>query len=170
MRTEYPSNRSESTHGRRVPPVWLWLGFVAMLHGSLAVAQNNLGELLDAGAKKLSPEEFREEIVQRVIVGPTPSGLSTEVMYASTGVIAGLGTGVTARTAPLAPISGTWMPDHLGRVCTTMQIGGGGGRGSLPVETLPPRCQYWYKLDQRYYFSDSDTDRSMRVLPRTIKP
>jgi hypothetical protein len=34
---------------------------------------------------------------------------------------------------------------------------------------LPARCQYWYSLDGRYYQSDSDFDRSARVLLRTIK-
>ena len=35
----------------------------------LVVAQSTLGELLDTGARKLSADEFRQELVQRVIVG-----------------------------------------------------------------------------------------------------
>jgi hypothetical protein len=36
--------------------------------------------------------------------------------------------------------------------------------------TLPRRCQYWFKVGDRYFLSDSDTDRQARVFARTIKP
>lgn len=52
----------------------LALGVALLLCAPLAGAQTNLGELLDAGAKQLSTEEFRQELVQRTIVGPTPTG------------------------------------------------------------------------------------------------
>src|SRR5271169_76590 len=67
------------------------LRFALLFWAPLAVAQSNLGELLDAGAKRLSVEEFKQELVQHVIVGPTLSGASLEVMYASNGVIQGSG-------------------------------------------------------------------------------
>jgi hypothetical protein len=47
---------------------------LSVLLRPLAHGPSNLGELLDAGAKKLSAEEFREELVQRLIVGPTATG------------------------------------------------------------------------------------------------
>src|SRR2546425_361634 len=62
-----------------------------LLWAPLAAAQSNLGALLDAGAKRLSPEAFKEEVVQRVIVGLTGAGGEIEVMYARTGVIQGIG-------------------------------------------------------------------------------
>jgi len=34
---------------------------------------------------------------------------------------------------------------------------------------LPPRCQFWFKYDQQYYISDSDSDRNVRVIRRTVK-
>ncbi len=34
---------------------------------------------------------------------------------------------------------------------------------------LPPRCQYWFKLGDKYFLSDSDSDRSAKVLSRTVK-
>ena len=34
---------------------------------------------------------------------------------------------------------------------------------------LPPRCQFSFKLGDKYFLSDSDTDRSAKVLSRTIK-
>ena len=41
------------------------------------------------------------------------------------------------------------------------------GRGTRVV--LPTRCQYWFKLGDKYFFADSDTDRSARSWSRTIK-
>src|SRR5260370_36364546 len=86
------------------------LAFALLSWAELAMAQNNVGELLDAGAKKLSVEEFKEEVVQRVIVGPTASGGNLEVMYAHTGVIQGLGS--YQGFAPMrASIDGEWTTD-----------------------------------------------------------
>jgi hypothetical protein len=148
------------------------LGFALLLWAPLAVAQSNLGELLDAGAKSLSAEEFRAELVQRLLVGPTASGGSLEVFYTVNGIIAGTGTGPVGGPAgagglPVVPISGEWTIDDKGRVCTSMRvvanIGPGGG------VTLPSRCQFWFKYAEQYFFSDSDSDRRARVLRRTIK-
>ena len=53
-----------------------------------------------------------------------------------------------------------------------MRIGGGGASAAGGVGTsvlLPKRCQYWFKLGTQYFFADSDTDRSAKVLSRTIK-
>lgn len=51
-----------------------------------------------------------------------------------------------------------------------MQLSGGGGGGGYanPV-TLPARCQVWFKYADQYFLSDSDSDRSARVLRRTLK-
>jgi hypothetical protein len=129
-------------------------------------AQSNLGELLNAGAKRLSVEEFKEEVVQRVIVGPTLTGGSIEVMYASNGQIQGLGSYAALTQAP-APIRGDWAIDDEGRVCTNMRVGP--ELGALYSAQLPRRCQFWFKHGERYFFSDSDTDRHARVLSRTVK-
>ncbi|HXL83677.1 MAG TPA: hypothetical protein VN989_06075, partial [Casimicrobiaceae bacterium] len=128
----------------------------------IAAAQSNVGALLDAGARKLSAEEFRQELVQRVIVGPTPSGGNLELMYATDGVIQGLGMQPPFMNTP-QPIRGEWTTDDNGRVCTSMQIGSG------PGVMLPRRCQFWFKYAEQYFFSDSDSDRRARVLSRTVK-
>jgi hypothetical protein len=149
-------------------PTKLPLGFTLLLWAQLVVAQSNLGELLDAGGKKLSVEEFKEEVVQRVIVGPTASGGNLEVMYGHNGQIEGRGTYLQSQSNLIAPdISGEWTTDDNGRVCTIMRIGGAYG-GLLRVQ-LPPRCQFWFKYADQYFFSDSDSDRSVRVLRRTVK-
>jgi hypothetical protein len=132
------------------------------------MAQNNLGELLDAGAKKLSVEEFKEEVVQRVIVGPTATGARLEVMYTANGMVQGTG-GMTSSQIALAEVSGDWTMGDNGRICTSMRIGGAGGAGGQSGVILPPRCQFWFKLAEQYFFSDSDTDRGARVFRRTLK-
>lgn len=34
---------------------------------------------------------------------------------------------------------------------------------------LAPRCQFWFKLGDTYYVSDSDSDRYTKILPRKLK-
>jgi hypothetical protein len=144
------------------------LGFALLFWVPLAVAQSNLGELLDAGAKKLTPEEFRQELVQRVIVGPTQTGGSLEVIYTTTGSVQGSGT-YTRGFAMTSPVSGDWMIDGDGRICTSMRIGAGPGGGMTSTVSLPSRCQFWFKVADQYFLSDTDSDRRARVLSRTVK-
>jgi hypothetical protein len=144
------------------------LGFAIFVWLPMAIAQSNLGELLDAGAKKLSGEEFKQELVQRVIVGPTASGGTHEVIYTTTGMVQGTGS-YAALNLSVAPISGDWTLDDNGRICTSMRIGTGGGASPGLGTTLPPRCQFWFKYADQYFLSDSDSDRRARVLRRTIK-
>jgi len=140
-----------------------------LLWAQLAVAQSNLGELLDAGAKKLSVEEFKDEVVQRVIVGPTATGGRMEVMYTNRGAIQGIGSYRDIAQMVLEPVSGEWKIDDDGRICTSMRMGGGPGGTVAGVVILPPRCQIWFKVADQYYLSDSDSDRRTKVLRRTIK-
>lgn len=145
-------------------PTNLLLGIAALFVAPIAFAQSNLGELLDAGAKRLSGEEFKLEVVQHVIVGPTASGANLELIYASNGQVSGKDTksGVSG-TMNTGTIDGEWKVDDSGRVCTTMRIVGAGG------VALPTRCQFLFKYKDAYFFVDSDTDRQARALRRTVK-
>jgi len=134
-----------------------------LLCAPLAVAQNNLGELLDTGGKLMSPEEFRQQLVQRMVVGLTPSGTNLEVMYISNGTIQGVGTHPLFTGLPLVPLSGEWKIDETGRMCSSMRWGGS------QSQFLPSRCQFWFKYKEQYFLSDSDTDRGAKVLRRTVK-
>src|SRR5215467_16341356 len=138
------------------------LGLVLFLLAPFAAAQNNLGELLDGGAKKVSPEEFREEVVQRMIVGPSPFGARWELMYATSGVIQGRADATGGGGNPNMPIrptiDGVWTIDDRGRVCESIKVG----------SMLPFRCQYWFKFKDDYFIADSD-DRSAKILRRTVK-
>ena len=143
------------------------LSLALLLYVSAAVAQSNLGELLDSGAKKLSPEQFKDEIVQRIVVGPSPTGVTFEVMYAESGNIAGTSGSNVVGVNRIFPVSGAWSLDDSGRVCSEFNLFTftGPNQGTL----LPKRCQSWFKLSGVYFVADSDSDRQARVLRRTLK-
>ena len=146
-------------------PTKLLLGLALLLLVPFAVAQNNLGELLDAGARKLSAEEFRQEVTKQTLVGVSPLGLRMEMMYASSGMIQGsssiyTGNPLSAQVGAGGLIDGVWNIDDSGRTCTSMVV----GRTFLPF-----RCQFWFKYKQDYFIADSDSDRNARVVRRTVK-
>jgi hypothetical protein len=136
----------------------LWVPFAA--------GQRYLGDLLNFGAKRLSAEEFKQEVVQRSLVGPTTGGLTLEVLYATSGVISGRGTNYLTGAATVE-VNGEWKIDDSGKICTTMRLAGPtfGPAGVV----LPPRCQFWFKYQDQYFVSDSDTDRYAPVVRRTLK-
>ena len=136
--------------------------FAMLVYAPLAAAQATLGALLDAGAKRLSADEFKREIVQRTIVGATLTGTQMEMMYSANGVLAGRAEDRFDRRT--AAFSGEWQIDEAARICTSYRAVATTGLAVV----LPPRCQYWFKLGKQYFFADSDTDRSVKVQSRTI--
>ncbi len=146
-------------------------GLVVALLPSIAVAQSNVGELLDAGAKRVSAQEFRDQVVQRNLVGDTATGGAIEIMYSASGSVQGQGADKAYGARSLAgSINGAWMIDDDERICTEMAMmsvtGVSGATGNL---VLPRRCQYWFKLDGKYFISDSDWDRRAKVLRREVR-
>lgn len=140
------------------------VGLALLLCASLAVAQSNLGELLDAGARKLTVDEFKAELVQHLIVGQTPGGATFEIVYTNTGEIAGQGSapGQDVPAAGTHVISGQWTTDDSGRICTSMAF-------DRATRAALSRCEFWFKYSEQYFLSVSDSDRQTRVLRRTIK-
>ena len=135
---------------------------------SASLAQSKLGEVLDAGATLLTVDEFKAQLVQRTLEGPTPTGGHIELMYVSNGTIQGTGASpLHPSSAPgNMPYEGDWTSGENGTICSSFRYrsAGGGAAGNLPL-----RCQYWFKLGDRYFVSDSDYDRQARVLVRTLK-
>jgi len=147
-----------------LPTVGL-LGAALCWFAPFAVAQTNLGQLLDAGAKKLSGEEFREELLQRVLVGPTASGGNAEFMYVKGGGVVGRGSNPLFTGIVASEFSGEWKIEEGGKFCSTMRMPGAWNSAA----GLPTRCQFWFKYEKQYFLADSDTDRQARVLRRTVK-
>jgi len=142
------------------------LGIVVAFCAPLALAQTSVGKLLDSGAVKLSAEDFKQQIVGRFLVGPGRGGntavtTAQEVVYLEGGSIRGSGSVASLGVGGYSfNIEGTWTIDDRDRICQTTQSGN---------VVLAPRCQYWFKLGDKYYFADSDTDRSALVTIRTVK-
>jgi hypothetical protein len=57
-------------------------------------------------------------------------------------------------------IEGTWAIDERERICQSTRVAS---------TVLAPRCQYWFKQADKYYFADSDSDRSALITVRTVK-
>ena len=72
-------------------PSKLPLGLALLLWVTLAAGQNTLGELLDAGASRLSAEEFRRDLVGRSLTGPMSANTELELVYAGDGTVGGIG-------------------------------------------------------------------------------
>jgi len=136
---------------------------VLVLGSSLAAGQSTLGPLLDAGARKLTVEEFKAQLVQRSLVGPTGAGIGIEIMYTSAGTISGIG-GLATR-GPGPTLDGDWKTDAEGRICESMRL----ETSRMTQYNLAPRCQFWFQLGDTYYVADSDSDRYVKVLPRKLK-
>jgi len=134
-------------------------GSALLLCASLAVAQSNLGELLDAGARRLTVDEFKAEVVQRPIVGQLPSGANVEIVYTKTGAISGQS--LVQHLGPMT-LDGEWTIDDDGRICTSVAF-------TRAAHQTLSRCEFWFKYKEQYFLSISDSDRQTRLLRRTIK-
>jgi len=145
--------------------VWLtwklWSGPALLLWATLAAGQTSVGELRDAGARRLSVEEFERDLVGRKIAGPLSAVTEVELVYMANGRIIGSGQGRGATTTIVrGSVEGSWTAGDSESVCSSMNIG---------TTVLSKRCQFWFKLGDEYFISDSDSDRSARVLSRTVK-
>jgi hypothetical protein len=78
---------------------------LAGLSNAIAVAQNSVGEVLDAGGKKLTKDEFVAAIVGSNITGPTQVGGRVQVNYKADGTFSG---NVTSPQGKNGGRYGTW--------------------------------------------------------------
>ena len=121
-------------------------------------AQNTLGELLDAGAKKLSKEEIQSTFNGTHSTGKTATGASGEFEFKADGTYHG----VVQTPQGNAGIMGTWTAAAGDKLCVEWTpVGRGASKGG--------GCGFYYVLAGDYYLSESDSDRSVRVLKRTLK-
>jgi len=156
--------RRRLDQSRSISATALVLRLALLLSSSCALAQRTVGELIDAGATRLSPAEFRDQVVQRTIRGPMETGMDAEIMYGANGSVEGTGgEGYGASIAWTAQILGTWKFGDDGTVCSAISLDGATIRASFPM-----RCRYWFNLNNRYYVSNSASNRSAAVLSRAI--
>jgi hypothetical protein len=128
------------------------------LASAAAAAQTSVGELLDGGAKRLSTEEFSQDVVQRPLNGPLVTGVNATFVYAPGGSLQGRGGGPAGFGAEWdVSIRGSWRFGDDGRVCTAVVLDGATIRANYPH-----RCQLWFRLGDRLFVADS-ADRAARV-------
>ena len=142
------------------------LAVAAMLASTLATAQSRLGELLDAGAKQVTADQFREEIVQRSVQGALEPGVNVEIVYTPQGTLEGVGAGgAFSYSAEWAVrVRGTWSAGDNDDICATVTLDGPTIRASYRR-----RCQFWFSLGDRYFVADSRSDRKARAIGRMVK-
>jgi hypothetical protein len=129
--------------------------------GTSAGSQPTLGEILDRGGRRITADDFRRDLVGTSVSGLTATGHQIDLIYLDGGTVRGAGRVTIYQGAAGGgyAVEGAWTIDELDRVCVSMRYGNA---------VLPTRCQFWFKDDQAYFLSDSDSDRSARVLRRTV--
>lgn len=139
------------------------VAFFAGLGSGMASAQSTLGDLLDAGAVKLSKQEVLATLSGANISGPRQGGGTTQADYKADGTYSGAyqgGAGAMG-AAKGGGFFGKWTVDDSGKLCTK----GSGGSGKATAG-----CAYFFRAgDQLYVAIESDSDRSAVVLKRTVK-
>lgn len=127
------------------------------LWSALAIAQSTLGELLDAGGKKLSKEQVRTALIGAHVTGKTFAGSTVETDYKADGTYSGFST--LAQGGSMG-IDGTWKVDDGGKLCVEFRV---------PSGRINSSCAFYYTLSDQYYVSESDSERNSPVVKRALK-
>jgi hypothetical protein len=137
-------------------------GMTLLLASTAAWAQSTLGELLDAGGKKLSGAEVTTAVAGANMSGVNKTGNTFQADFKPDGSYGGSVQSARGRQKT-GGLTGTWKVDGEGRFCTEF-TSSRGPTGHAEGGT----CVYLFKAGDTYFVSDSDTDRSAQVLKRTI--
>jgi hypothetical protein len=130
------------------------------LGSASALAQNNLGELIDMGGKKLSKEESVAALSGANVSGQARDGALFQSDYKADGTYAGAF--VSPQNKRNGSTYGKWIVDDTGKVCVD---------GSIRLYEVQPQknCLFYFKNGDQYYISPSDSDRGAFVAKREIK-
>ncbi len=120
-----------------------------------AHAQANLGELLDFGGRKLSPDQIRALGDVRVIARTEDADAFMALRSDGTAV----GMVHNKQGAGSSELVGQWTLDADGRRCTDIRLPAFG--------TVIRQCGYTYQLGKEIFFARSDTDRNATVATYT---
>jgi len=128
------------------------------LTSTAALAQNSLGELLDAGAKKLSKEAVQSALSGAHVSGKSTSGAATEYFYKADGYFSG---NLQNSEGWKSGAVGTWSVDNSGKLCSEW---------TLTVNSKKLKgCGFIYAKADEYYYTESDSDRTAPIYKRVIK-
>src|SRR5882724_511714 len=122
------------------------------LTSTAALAQNSLGELLDAGAKKLSKEAVQSALSGAHVSGKSTSGAATEYFYKADGYFSG---NLQNSEGWKSGAVGTWSVDNSGKLCSEW---------TLTVNSKKLKgCGFIYAKADEYYYTESDSDRTAPI-------
>ncbi|MEP6998077.1 MAG: hypothetical protein ABI900_10520 [Betaproteobacteria bacterium] len=128
----------------------------------VAFAQEKLGELLDAGGKKLSKDELVATMSGANVSYSTPTGGKASLDFKADGSVSGSISGGGTRNYP-GTTYGTWVVDDAGRLCQERKTRIG------DYSAVDKPCGFVFLSAGQYYFSGSDSDRNSRLAQRVIK-
>ena len=133
---------------------------VVGLASASALAQTNLGELLDMGGKKLSRQEAVDSLSGATLSGETREGAVFQTEYKADGTYAG--SFVSPQNKRNGSTFGKWTVDDSGKVCID---------GIVRLYQVRPQqsCVFYFRGGDQYYTSASDADRAAPVSKRAIK-
>jgi len=125
-----------------------------------AAAQATVGEVLDAGGKKLAKVELVKLIAGATVSGQTQGDGQIQLDIKADGTFTGMMTQNQEMTGNSGRF-GTWTVDDAGLFCTdnTAYINGASSKN----------CVYYYVLGDKYFISFDTDDRGARVFERFIK-
>lgn len=136
---------------------------IVALSGGTALAQNTLGDVLDAGGKQLTKGEVLTTLGGATVSGPTPDGGMVDVNFKADGTLSGTVQAGLAGNDRVGGIYGKWTVDETGKICLDVTIKIRDSRQLKP-------CFFYYRVADQFYVTNSDSsDRSTPVLKRTIK-
>lgn len=122
-----------------------------------ALAQNNVGEVLDSGGRKLSQAELVPLLSGANMTGDSfkGNGMTINFDYAADGTVAGFSrnaAGFESRS------TGTWTVDAGGKFCREMLRQNGQRWGD---------CRYFFRQGEAYFAAETD-ERGAAVEKRAI--
>jgi hypothetical protein len=133
--------------------------FVGLTSAS-ALAQTNLGELLDMGGKKLSKQEAVDSLSGATASGETRDGAVFQTDYKADGTYAG--SFVSPQNKRNGSTFGKWTVDDSGKVCIDGEV-------RIYQVYAQKSCVFYFKGGDQYYASESDSNRAAPISKRAIK-
>ena len=141
----------------------LLVAISAVLSSNAALAQSTVGDLLDAGAVKLSKADIMATIVGANVSGPTQAGGINQTDFKSDGTYTGAYQGSPgAGRGQSGGYFGKWTLSDEGKFCLEGSAG--------PAARANSSCLFYFRLgDQLYVAVDADAGRTSAVLKRMVK-
>jgi len=135
---------------------------MSVVMSTSALAQSTLGELLDAGGKRMAAADVASALSGASVDGPTKPGGMLRADFKADGSFSGTVQGPSGGKP--TGIVGTWAVDANGKLCTEFTL-----TATATGMRKDSSCGYYFKNGDQYYVTESGTDRSALLLKRTIK-